>query len=57
MALAATLCARGLDLTVLGGWTSPVRYTDLTALLLVGLSTIVYPQHLFDSRLCLVLFS
>ena len=57
MALAATLCARGVDLTVLGGWTSPVRYTDLTALLLVGLSTIVYPQHLFDSRLCLVLVS
>ena len=47
MALAATLCARGLDLTVLGGWTSLVRYIDLTALLLVDFSTIVYPQHLF----------
>ena len=57
MALAATLCARGLDLTVLGGWTSLVRYADLTASLLAGLSLVVYPQLLFDPRLCLVLFS
>ena len=27
MALAATLCARGLDLTALGGWTSLVLST------------------------------